>query len=71
MDETPIVGWKNIAKLTPKSMRALQRHRAEMVEDCVLFTTTIGRGRRHKVVYTFKSLFIQWLRLKSEAGEKL
>ncbi len=70
VDEQPIIGWERIARFLATSKRRAQAHRAEMLEDHVLFDRRVGRART-KIVFTYPSLLKGWIMLKQKRGQPL
>jgi hypothetical protein len=71
-NESPIVGWDNIARFLATSKRSAQDRRAEMIEDNVLFTRLVGQGgKKHKIIFSYPSLLKAWLMKKNQKGQKL
>jgi hypothetical protein len=69
VNESPIVGWDNIARFLVTSKRTAQSRRTEMIEDNVLFTRLVGQAKK-KIVFSYPSLLKAWLMKKNQKGQK-
>jgi hypothetical protein len=69
-EETALVGWAEIARYLGWTKSKTLSRRQELKKYGIIFHTLVGKPpNRRKRVFTFPSLLLRWLMIKTSNGE--
>jgi hypothetical protein len=68
MDETALVGWREISKVFPCSERKVRSLKDELTSCGAIFYIRLGRPPRRRVA-AFPSRIKKWIAIKASKGQ--